>query len=107
MYYAQINPITVESSIYKKTIEVSYISICVTPYFLGSVSSTFTVRYGNVILDSIGNVKKFNQIATSKITLDADKLSTWGLDDTIIMNYITEILNLQIIKIVTFSSETK
>lgn len=93
MIFGKINP---EATVVQQstpfggtTIKGSYITAIARPYVLGAQQVNFQVLYGNCTFDSgSGAVTNFQQIFSDNIVLSGSVISTWGEDDSTILEYI-------------------
>lgn len=95
MLYAKINPSATrveQNSPFgaPKTIVADYMTVVARPYILGSERTRFEIQYGSLDIDENGYAKNFNQIMSGEVVLTAAQLSTWGLDDSIVLSVIAQ-----------------
>lgn len=62
-----------------------YMTAVANPYILGTNEVTFRVSYGNCDFDNDGNVVSFKSIHSDNVTLSGPIISTWGEDDSVIL----------------------
>ena len=89
MIFGQISPvasINVQSTPFTGSIVTgSYMTALARPYALGANQVNFQVIYGNCIFES-GSVVGFQQVFSDNVTLSGSAITTWGEDDTVILN---------------------
>lgn len=83
-----------------------YIMAVANPYVLGTNQVNFRVFYGNCSFDSEGNVVDFVSIYTDYVTLSGPIISTWGEDDSVILEALAIEQGTAVTQIVTGSLES-
>ena len=105
MIYAKINPVATKveriAPFSSTTITADTITAIARPYILGSDKTRFEVKYGNVTLDENNIVIKFNNILSSESILTSEQLSTWGSDDSVVLNIIATSLGTSVTEILS------
>jgi hypothetical protein len=74
--------------------DLEYMSIIARPYVAGASKVNFQISFGNLKgdLENDQNLK-FNQGTSIKIDLTSDELSTWGTDDSVLLQIVANKLN--------------
>jgi hypothetical protein len=89
MIFGQISPvasINVQNTPFTGSIVTgSYMTALARPYALGANQVNFQVIYGNCTFES-GSVVNFQQIFSDNVVLSGSTISTWGEDDTVILD---------------------
>jgi hypothetical protein len=92
--FGKINPviqIAEQTSLFNPTPSFKtgeYMTAVANPYILGTNEVDFRVIYGNCVFNDLGEVVQFVSIYTDQVTLSGDVISTWGVDDSVILNAI-------------------
>ena len=109
--FGQINPIITlveQTNVFNPTpnhITANYITAVANTYLLGTNEANFRIMYGNCAFDEKGNVVEFKTIHTDSTTLSGEIISTWGEDDSIILETIAEKQGTTVTNIVSGSVE--
>lgn len=106
MLYAKINPPASrvdQSNPFgaPKTVVADYMTAMARPYALGAKRTRFEIQYGNVTLNSDGYVTNFSQMMSGEIVLTAEQLSSWGSDDSVVLQIIASSVGTSIESYVT------
>jgi hypothetical protein len=94
--FGEINPvisIAQQGSLFNPSpsfITGDYMTAVANPYVLGTNEVTFRVSYGNCAFDSEGNVVSFKSVYSDSVTLSGTVISTWGEDDSVILDAIAD-----------------
>lgn len=89
--FGKINPvisIAQQTSLFNPTpsfITGDYMTAVANPYVLGTNEVTFRISYGNCAFDSEGSVVSFKSVHSDSVTLSGPIISTWGEDDSVIL----------------------
>jgi hypothetical protein len=92
--FGKINPVVSmveQTSLFNPSptyITGDYITAVANPYVLGTNQVNFRISYGNCAFDNEGNVVSFQSIHSDNITLSGEVISTWGEDDSVILEAI-------------------
>lgn len=86
------------------TVTGSYMTALARPYALGANQVNFQVSYGNCVFDNEGNVISFQQIFSDNVMLSGSAISTWGEDDSIILEALAAQQGTTITEVVSGSS---
>jgi hypothetical protein len=90
MIFGKINPVAKvlqQSTPFSGTeVTGSYMTALARPYALGANQVNFQVIYGNCTFDESGSVVNFQQIFSDNVVLSGSAISTWGEDDSVILN---------------------
>jgi len=93
MIFGQINPVlsmATQDTLFNPSPEFitgSYMTAVANNYSLGANQVNFRVSYGNCEFES-GSVVKFNTVHQDNVVLSGSTISTWGEDDTVILDAI-------------------
>jgi len=108
MIFGKIDPIASviqqTSPFQTTTITGSYMTAIARPYVLGTNEVNFQVIYGNVIFNESGSVTNFQQIFSDNVLLTGSAISTWGEDDSVILNAIATQQGTTVIEVVSGSN---
>jgi len=108
MIFGKINPVlsmVTQDSLFNPTAEFitgSYITAMATPYPLGANQVNFRVSYGNCEFKD-GEVVNFKAIHQDSVTLSGEDIESWGTDDAVILDIITEKQGTEIVEVVSGS----
>ena len=109
MLYGKITPV---AQIIKQvtpfsstTIEAHYMTALARPYGIGSTKVNFEVVFGNTKTNENDEVVGFERLNSYQVTLEGSELSTWGTDDTIILQIIASKLNVSVSDFITINSQ--
>ena len=104
MLYAKINPV---AKAYKRinpfsetTIDCDYMTALARPYEAGSSKTKFEIVFGTVTFDNNTPIE-FNRLIDYNITLSSSEISTWGMDDTVLLTIIASKLGITAIDFIT------
>lgn len=90
MIFGQINPVATviqqSTPFGTTTVTGSYMTALARPYALGANQVNFQVIYGNCFFDASGSVANFEQVFSDNVTLSGSAISTWGEDDSVILD---------------------
>lgn len=75
------------------TIEANYMTALARPYGVGSTEVNFEVLFGITNTNESDEVVGFERLNSFQVTLRGDDLSTWGIDDTVVLQKIASKLN--------------
>ena len=109
--FGQINPIITlveQTNIFNPTpnyITANYMTAVANNYLLGTNEANFRIMYGNCAFDERGNVVEFKTIHTDSTTLAGNDITTWGEDDSVILEAIAKKQGTEITNIVSGSIE--
>jgi hypothetical protein len=81
----------------------SYITAVANNYALGANQVNFRVSYGNCEFES-GSVVKFNVVHQDNVVLSGSTITTWGEDDSVILDAIADEQGTSVITIVSGSA---
>jgi len=93
MIFGQINPVlsmATQDTLFNPSPEFitgSYMTAVANNYSLGANQVNFRVSYGNCEFES-GSVVKFNVVHQDNVVLSGSTITTWGEDDTVILDAI-------------------
>lgn len=108
MIFGQINPVATvlqqSTPFGSTTITGSYMTAVARPYVLGAQQVNFQVVYGNCTFDASGSVVNFQQIFSDNVVLSGSAISTWGEDDTVILNDIAAQQGTSVVAVVSGSN---
>lgn len=108
MIFGKIDPVASviqqTSPFQTTTITGSYMTAIARPYVLGTNEVNFQVIYGNVTFNESGSVTNFQQIFSDNVLLTGSAISTWGEDDSVILNAIATQQGTTVIEVVSGSN---
>jgi hypothetical protein len=108
MIFGKINPvisIANQTTLFNPTSSFttgSYMTAVANQYPLGANQVNFRVSYGNCTFES-GSVVGFQTIYSDNVVLSGETISTWGEDDSVILDAIAEAQGTQIVEVVSGS----
>ena len=111
MIFGQINPVlslATQDTLFNPSpdfITGSYITAVANNYLLGDNQVNFRVSYGNCTFES-GSVVAFNVVHSNSVILSGSTISTWGEDDSVILEAIATAQGTTIVAIVSGSANT-
>jgi len=109
MIFGQINPVislAQQTDLFDQTtsyITGSYITAVANQYALGTNQVNFRVMYGNCIFES-GSVTSFQTVYATNLVLSGSTISTWGEDDSVILEAIANAQGTTVVNIVSGST---
>lgn len=96
MLFAKINPVAEipesESPFEYNVKQADYITAVASPYILGSQEVSFSLIYGTATFDAEGNMETFDRLLGGSLTLGSPYIQQWGIDDTVILGNICEVV---------------
>jgi hypothetical protein len=104
--FGKINPVISlpqQTSLFNPTpsfITGDYMTAVANPYSLGSNEVNFRVLYGNCTFDGQGNVVEFKTIHSDSVLLSGEVISTWGEDDSVILEALASQQGTNVVEIV-------
>ena len=98
MLVAKISPtakLVVQPTPFESTvIEADYMTALARPYTLGATKVNFEVVYGNIVESPVHGsdvlVRQFKSVTNSQLVLEGPELSSWGIDDSVVLVAIAE-----------------
>jgi hypothetical protein len=109
MIFGKISPvlsIATQDSLFNPSPEFitgSYITAVANNYALGANQVNFRVSYGNCEFES-GSVVKFNVVHQDNVVLSGSTITTWGEDDSVILDAIADEQGTSVITVVSGSA---
>jgi hypothetical protein len=109
MIFGKISPvlsIATQDSLFNPSPEFitgSYITAVANNYALGANQVNFRVSYGNCEFES-GSVVKFNVVHQDNVVLSGSTITTWGEDDSVILDAIADEQGTSVIAVVSGSA---
>jgi hypothetical protein len=109
MIFGKISPvlsIATQDSLFNPSPEFitgSYMTAVANQYPLGANQVNFRVSYGNCEFES-GSVVKFNVVHQDNVVLSGSTITTWGEDDSVILDAIADEQGTSVITIVSGST---
>lgn len=92
MLLAKINPPVTKiyqiNSFSSQTVTAEYMAVKAENYVIGNTEIKFNLRFGNLLNDVITGKESFDVILNDKLTLTTEELSTWGVDDSVLLDII-------------------
>ena len=108
MIFGQIDPVIAlaqQTDLFDQTtnyVTGSYVTAVANQYALGTNQVNFRVMYGNCTFES-GSVTNFQTVYATNIVLSGSTITTWGEDDSIILDAIAAEQGTSIVSIVSGS----
>ena len=109
MIFGKINPVlslATQDTLFNPAPEFvtgSYMTAVANQYPLGANQVNFRVSYGNCTFDEAGAVVKFDTVHADNVVLSGSTISTWGEDDSVILNAIAAEQGTTVIEVVSGS----
>lgn len=109
MIFGQINPVlslATQDTLFNPSPEFvtgSYITAVANNYPLGTNTVNFRVSYGNCTFES-GSVVKFDVVHSDNVILSGSTITTWGEDDSVILEAIAAEQGTTVVAIVSGSA---
>ena len=109
MIFGQISPVislAQQTDLFDQTtsyITGSYITAVANQYPLGANSVNFRVMYGNCTFES-GSVVTFQTVYATNVVLSGSTITTWGEDDSVILDALANEQGTNVIAIVSGST---
>lgn len=90
MLLAKINPAATFTSqdgpfAQPTIITADYLTALARPYVAGADKTNFEIQFGTYVPAVDGQPAKFNRVQSSQLTLSAEELAQWGLDDSALL----------------------
>lgn len=76
-----------------------YMVVSTQKYVIGSSDVIFELRFGNIVTEN--NEERFDIVLRENIKMTSDELSTWGTDDSVVLDIIATKLGTSITEKVT------
>lgn len=76
-----------------------YIVVSTQKYVIGSSDVNFELRFGNIITEN--NEERFDILLRENVKMTSDELSTWGTDDSVLLDLIATKLGTSITEKIT------
>ena len=73
-----------------------YVVVGVKKYVVGEDLAEFELRFGNVIVEN--DQERFDLLIRHSVWMTSEELSTWGTDDTVLLDLIAAKVNIQIVE---------
>ncbi len=111
MIFGQINPVlslATQDTLFNPSPEFvtgSYMTAVANNYPLGANQVNFRVSYGNCEFES-GSVVKFNVVHQDNVILSGSTITTWGEDDSVILDAIAAEQGTTVVAVVSGSAGT-
>jgi hypothetical protein len=111
MIFGQINPVlslATQDTLFNPSPEFvtgSYMTAVANNYPLGANQVNFRVSYGNCEFES-GSVVKFNVVHQDNVILSGSTITTWGEDDSVILDAIATEQGTTVVAVVSGSAGT-
>jgi hypothetical protein len=109
MIFGKISPVlsmATQDSLFNPSPEFitgSYMTAVANQYSLGTNQVNFRVSYGNCEFES-GSVVKFNVVHQDNVVLSGNTITTWGEDDSVILDAIADEQGTSVIAVVSGSA---
>lgn len=113
MLIAEISPaaqiVTEANPFSPVTTEAAYMAAIARPYALGATTVNFQVTYGLLVPapegSPVGTLPSFQGLFNTSVTLSGDQISSWGIDDTIILDEIASVVGTTVVETITVQSD--
>lgn len=113
MLIAEISPaaqiVTEANPFAPVTTEAAYMAAIARPYALGATSVNFQVTYGILVpapQDApAGTLPSFQGQFNTSVTLSGDQISSWGIDDAVILDEIAAVVGTEVVETITVNSD--
>jgi hypothetical protein len=69
-------------------VTAEYMSVNADKYVIGAKDVSFELRFGKLVLDEANQPKEFQVVIRENVKLTSDELSTWGTNDSIVLDLI-------------------
>jgi len=86
----QITPFTTE------IVTAEYMSVNADKYVIGAKDVSFELRFGKLVLDEANQPKEFQIVIRENVKFTSDELSTWGTNDSIVLDIVANKFGLTI-----------
>lgn len=109
MIFGQISPVlslATQDTLFNPAPEFitgSYMTAVANNYPLGTNIVNFRVSYGNCVFES-GSVVGFNVVHADNVVLSGSTITTWGEDDTVILDAIAAAQGTTVVAVVSGSA---
>lgn len=109
MIFGQISPVlslATQDTLFNPAPEFitgSYMTAVANNYPLGTNVVNFRVSYGNCVFES-GSVVGFNVVHADNVVLSGSTITTWGEDDTVILDAIAAAQGTTVVAVVSGSA---
>lgn len=87
-------------------ITAEYLTALARPYVAGATQTNFEVQFGTYTAGTEASegipaqLGKFNRIESSRVVLTAEELTSWGTDDSVLLNTIASKLGTSVVETV-------
>lgn len=85
------------------TITAEYLTALARPYVAGASKTNFEIQFGNYNPEVTGDEPQpatFSNVRSSQLTLSAEELSQWGLDDSVLLEAVALKLGTSVVETV-------
>lgn len=109
MIFGKIDPvisIAKQETLFNPTPEFitgSYMTAVANQYPLGANQVNFRVSYGNCTFAEDGSVTEFKTVYADNVILSGSTITTWGEDDSVILDAIAEAQGTNVVEVVSGS----
>ena len=109
MIFGEISPVIAlaqQTDLFDQTtnyVTGSYMTAVANQYALGANQVNFRVMYGNCTFES-GSVVKFDMVHATNVVLSGSTITTWGEDDSVILDALANEQGTNVIAIVSGST---
>jgi len=79
-------------------VTAEYMSASAGKYVIGAKEVSFELRFGKLVLDEAGKPKDFEVVIRDGAKLTSEELTTWGTDDSIVLDLIAAKLGVTIVE---------
>lgn len=81
------------------SISAEYIVVSAQRYVIGAPTTKFELRFGNIITEN--EKERFDIVLRDHLEMTAEELSTWGTDDSVLLDIIAAKIGTSIIEKIT------
>lgn len=105
MLLGKLNPVATKTyqitAFETQTVTGEYMSAKADRFVIGDSDVEFEVRFGNIINKEDGTPDYFDIIMRDNVKLTSEELSTWGTDDSVVLDLIATKLGTTVIDKIT------
>lgn len=77
-------------------VTAEWMAVSTKSYAIGAIDVSFELRFGKLVIDEAGKPTNFEVVIRDSITLTSAELSTWGTDDSVVLDLIATKLGVTI-----------
>jgi hypothetical protein len=72
-------------------VTADYMVVSTQKYVIGSDKVSFELRFGNIVIEN--EKERFDKLIEINLLMTSEELSTWGTDDSVLLDLIAEKIN--------------